>query len=418
MKTLLIISILLMSMFFQALPYASAHGVCGGFQPRYVYLEHTTLSKHTLATGENFTITGNMTALTGNDLKGELFLQTKPGPHGRLAISSVEPSGIFDIPGNSTIPYSITVTALIPGNYFVSPGLDLIGIGSSLLNNGCTNTIVPNLTVTGTPICIQGLVAVSKAEDGSPACVKPEDVNKLVGRGWAMNPKSTVMQVALDQSNYPSYSLDYYFLKGMLYTASGPIQNSSVAVFGNNIPIGNATTDKTGCFQFNSWNNTGINHEISNANNNHQESYTLKITTAYLGDEIHNPVNDTKSAVVYFTLFPVPPPYYVSSTNPAVIQVKQGESASLKLSVKYLTGSPVGPMDMTVQRLPCGVTYTIPTSNDTSGNGTFNISIQTQDYTRIGKYSLDVIQDTSHFENPNIIPDPYIGMINLEVLPK
>lgn len=185
MKTLLIILILLLPVFLQAMPYASAHGICGGIPPRYVHLEHTTLSKQTLQTGENFTITGNMTALTGNDLKGKLFLQTKPSPHGRLVVPSIEPSsGIFDIPGNSTIPYSITVTALLPGSYFVSSGLDLIGIGPSLLNNGCSNTIEPNLTVTGSPICIQGFVAVIKAEDDSPACVKPDTAQILIERGW------------------------------------------------------------------------------------------------------------------------------------------------------------------------------------------------------------------------------------------
>lgn len=190
MKTIhlvmIVISILLLPTLLQVMPPASAHGVCGGLQPRYVRLEHTTLSKQTLQTGENFTITGNMTSLTGNDLKGQLFLQTKPGPDGRLVILSIRPSsGIFDIPGNSTMPYSITVTALFPGDYFVSSGLDLIGIGPILLNNGCSNTIEPNLAVTGSPICMQGLVSVTKAEDGSPACVRLGTAYNLIKRGWA-----------------------------------------------------------------------------------------------------------------------------------------------------------------------------------------------------------------------------------------
>lgn len=265
--------------------------------------------------------------------------------------------------------------------------------------------------------CKQDLQLVIKIEDGSPACVTSSTALALESHGWAISPKSTIMHVELDQSHYPPNNLDYYFIKGIIYTANGPVQNSTVSIFGNNIPLGNAMTDPTGCFQFDSWNNTEINQEMSNASNNHQESYTLKITSAYLGDETHDAVNGTKSAVVYFQLFPIPPPFYVSSTNPPVIQVKQGDSASLKLSVTHLTGGPVGPMELTVQRLPCGITYAIP-SNAASNNGTFNISIATQDYTHVGKYYLDVIQDTSHFENPNIIPDPYIGMINLEVLPK
>jgi hypothetical protein len=268
--------------------------------------------------------------------------------------------------------------------------------------------------------CEQSLQLVIKSEDDSPACVTSETSKALAERGWSINPKSTIMHVELDQPHYPPNNLDYDFIKGMIYTASGPIQNSTVSILGNNIPIGNAMTDSTGCFQFDSWNNTEINQEMFNASNNHQESYTLKITTAYPGDGIHYAVNDTKSAVVYFRVFPIPPPFYVSSTNPPTVQVKQGESANLELFVRYLVGGPVGPMDMTIQRLPCGVTFAIPSSNHiiTSINRTFNISIKTQDYTRVGKYHLDVIQDTSHLENTNFIPDPYIGMINLEVLPK
>jgi hypothetical protein len=34
-------------------------------------------------------------------------------------------------------------------------------------------------------VCIDDLTLVTKAEDGSPACVKPSTVQILIERGWA-----------------------------------------------------------------------------------------------------------------------------------------------------------------------------------------------------------------------------------------
>lgn len=36
--------------------------------------------------------------------------------------------------------------------------------------------------------CIDGMQLILKKEDGSPACVKPEDVTVLKERGWAQTP--------------------------------------------------------------------------------------------------------------------------------------------------------------------------------------------------------------------------------------
>ncbi len=184
MKTLLVVSILLSSTVLPAIPLASAHGVCGGLQSTYVHTLYPTLSKQSVKTGEDFTITGNVTAFTGNDLKGQLLLQTEQGSNGRFVITSVTPTGgMLDIPGNSVIPYSITVKPLLPGNYYVAAGINLVGIDKSLINNGCPTA--PDIAVTGTPMCAQGMVAVSKAEDGSIFCIKSGDAQNIVQRGWA-----------------------------------------------------------------------------------------------------------------------------------------------------------------------------------------------------------------------------------------
>src|SRR5574337_2093453 len=46
--------------------------------------------------------------------------------------------------------------------------------------------------------CATGLILVIKVEDGSPACVKPDTAQKLVGRGWAKEP---VPYVTLDDQS-------------------------------------------------------------------------------------------------------------------------------------------------------------------------------------------------------------------------
>jgi hypothetical protein len=48
-------------------------------------------------------------------------------------------------------------------------------------------------------VCVNGFTLVIKAEDKSPACVKPENVSILVERGWAVRPHS--LQEQLDFAN-------------------------------------------------------------------------------------------------------------------------------------------------------------------------------------------------------------------------
>ncbi|MDE1764734.1 MAG: hypothetical protein KGI27_00525 [Thaumarchaeota archaeon] len=172
------------------LPLASAHGVCTGMQPRFGRLDDVHFSSRSVQSGETTTITGNIVSLVQRDLQGYLAILSNSSSYAKWVIVSAEPTeSLFDIKQNSKVPFSITVKALQPGTYRLSPGIYSLGTGLifSMLN-GCNTE--PVVIVTGKPICNQGLVSILKAEDGSPACVKPDTAQILVQRGWAILPSA------------------------------------------------------------------------------------------------------------------------------------------------------------------------------------------------------------------------------------
>jgi methane/ammonia monooxygenase subunit B len=189
MKTLHlpIIVILLLSIISTIMPYASAHGVCTGLPPRFGRLDDTTFSKQSVQTGDIIFISGNITSLTQKNLTGWFTLHSIPGPYGRWEISNKSSTNLIEIPGNSRIPYSITIKPLQPGVYHLSPLLQVLGTngGFSMLN-GCNTE--PVVIVTGNPICKQNFVAILKSEDNSPACVKYDTAQMLIERGWGHFP--------------------------------------------------------------------------------------------------------------------------------------------------------------------------------------------------------------------------------------
>lgn len=167
------------------LPLVSSQGVCVGIPPRFGRLDDVHLSNQSIETGNTIKITGNITSMVQQDLLGHLLIHSSPSPHGRWMVVSVEPNGqMINITQFSRIPFSITIKALQPGTYKLSPTLYIPGIGPAFsMLDGCNTE--PIVIVTGKSICNQGFVGVLKAEDSSPACVKPDTVSILIQRGWA-----------------------------------------------------------------------------------------------------------------------------------------------------------------------------------------------------------------------------------------
>ena len=149
-KTLVVIAlatIIAVSVISYIVPSASAHGVQAQLQSRFVRIDNEQFSDQTLRTGEDLTVTGELTSLVNRPLRAWLSLFSESSNAGnRWEFLARDPPGnIFDIPPGATIPYSITVRALEPGTYHVHTQLNVEHVGPGL-GRGAT------VSVTGDPI--------------------------------------------------------------------------------------------------------------------------------------------------------------------------------------------------------------------------------------------------------------------------
>ena len=136
-KTLVAIAlatIIAVSVISYILPSASAHGVQAQLQSRFVRIDNEQFSDQTLTTGEDLTVTGELTSLVNRPLRAWLSLFSESANAGnRWEFLARDPPGnIFDIPPGATIPYSITVRALEPGTYHVHTQLNVESVGPGL----------------------------------------------------------------------------------------------------------------------------------------------------------------------------------------------------------------------------------------------------------------------------------------------
>jgi methane/ammonia monooxygenase subunit B len=140
-------TIIAVSVITYILPAASAHGVQAQLQSRFVRIDNEQFSDQTLTTGEDLTVTGELTSLVNRPLRGWLSLFSESSNAGnRWEFLARDPPGnIFDLPPGATIPYSITVRALEPGTYHVHTQLNVENVGPGL-GRGAT------VSVTGEPI--------------------------------------------------------------------------------------------------------------------------------------------------------------------------------------------------------------------------------------------------------------------------
>jgi methane/ammonia monooxygenase subunit B len=140
-------TIIAVSVISYILPSASAHGVQAQLQSRFVRIDNEQFSDQTLQTGEDLTVTGELTSLVNRPLRAWLSLFSESSNAGnRWEFLARDPPGnIFDIPPGATIPNSITVRALEPGTYHVHTQLNVESVGPGL-GRGAT------VSVTGEPI--------------------------------------------------------------------------------------------------------------------------------------------------------------------------------------------------------------------------------------------------------------------------
>lgn len=83
--------------------------------------------------------------------------------------------------------------------------------------------------------CNQGLQLIFKAEDSSPACMKPDTAQKLIERGWAWNYANVVGKESISLSAYQGVSNEAFYNNGTVAS------NFTIDVNINNFKPSNAS---------------------------------------------------------------------------------------------------------------------------------------------------------------------------------
>src|SRR5262245_15964988 len=128
-------------------PQVEGHGVQAQLQSRFVRIQDETFSAQTLNTGDTLTVSGTLQSLVNRPLRAWLSLFSEStNADNRWEFQTRDPPGnIFEIPTQSTVPYSIAAKALKPGIYHVHTQLNVEHFGPGL---GPGQTV----QVTGQPI--------------------------------------------------------------------------------------------------------------------------------------------------------------------------------------------------------------------------------------------------------------------------
>ncbi len=116
------------------LPTAEAHGVQAQLQSRFVRIEDETFNRQSLNTGEQLCLSGKFVSLVERDMRAwnSIFSESTNAGN-RWEIQSRDPPGnVFDLEGNSVVPFQICAMALEPGVYHVHTQLNVASVGPGL----------------------------------------------------------------------------------------------------------------------------------------------------------------------------------------------------------------------------------------------------------------------------------------------
>ena len=135
-------------------PSAGAHGVDEQPQSNFVRIENETFSRQILQTGDVLTVQGQLVSLVERDLQGWVSILSESANAGNRweVISKDPPDTVFDIPGNSVVPYSVSARALEEGVYHVHTQLNVASVGPGL-GPGLT-VVVEGEPVEGGPVTV------------------------------------------------------------------------------------------------------------------------------------------------------------------------------------------------------------------------------------------------------------------------
>ena len=116
------------------LPTAEAHGVQAQLQSRFIRIQDETFNRQSLQTGETLCLAGEFKSLIERDMRGwaSIFSESTNAGNRWEILSRDPPGNVFDIQGNSVVPYQICAMALEPGVYHVHTQLNVAGVGPGL----------------------------------------------------------------------------------------------------------------------------------------------------------------------------------------------------------------------------------------------------------------------------------------------
>lgn len=116
------------------LPSAEAHGVQAQLQSRFIRIEDETFNRQSLSTGETLCLEGKLVSLIERDSRAwtSIFSESTNAGNRWEILTRDPPGNVFQIPGNSVVPYQVCAKALEPGVYHVHTQLNVEHVGPGL----------------------------------------------------------------------------------------------------------------------------------------------------------------------------------------------------------------------------------------------------------------------------------------------
>ncbi|MDE1766845.1 MAG: hypothetical protein KGI27_11330 [Thaumarchaeota archaeon] len=235
---------------------------------------------------------------------------------------------------------------------------------------------------------------------------------------------SGITQISLKAYGFVCCGMYGDLLKGNLSSTAGPIPDANVTISVNGILMGYAKTLPDGCFQFNQWNESKLSNQTSAYLAREKASgsfspFPLTFTALYPGDlETYFPASAIATSSESLIAVPFPPPQLESTVTPSQVNVTQGSSASIQISVRPMIESwNVTHMNLYLDQLPCGISYEISqaSDNDTSSvthPAVFNVTLKAAPYSPEGTYFVGMEQNGTN----SMVSRDAAGTFSLNVL--
>ena len=133
MKTRFLVFWLFAILAWLSIPTADAHEI--GFPGTSIFrITDETFDKYHIQTGEMLTIQGKITNNVEKDIRGwvSVFSESSNSDNRWEVLARDPPKTIFDVKSKSSVDYSITIKALVPGTYHIHTQFSVDKLGFQL----------------------------------------------------------------------------------------------------------------------------------------------------------------------------------------------------------------------------------------------------------------------------------------------